>query len=317
MNYLESATGATEARVERGARVSYSGRARVAGVVRTMRPRQWVKNLFVVLPVVFTKGLLDAPRLVSAFVMFCAFCAASSAVYFLNDLADVERDRAHPQKRHRPIASGLLSDEVARRAGALLAMLALALAASIDGRAALLVVAYLALNVAYTFKLKHVAYLDVLCIATGFELRLVAGIVAVQAEPSKYLIVVAFALASFLGFGKRMHELLQGSDATRQRAVLQRYAVTPLRWLMVVNGLVTIVAYLLATIDPHNVVFFGSSRLAYTTVFTALGVARFGHLVSHRPEAESPTEEMLQDPPFIANLVAWFATVVLVLYAGR
>jgi decaprenyl-phosphate phosphoribosyltransferase len=156
----------------------------------------------------------------------------------------------------------------------------------------------------------------VLCIAAGFELRMLAGMLAVDAEASTYLVVVTLSLACFLGFGKRMHELLQGENVGQQRAALRQYAVGPLRWLMVANGLVTISAYLLATIDANNIVFFGSRNLVYTTVFTALGILRFGRLVSYRPEAESPTEEMLQDPPFIANLVAWFVTVVLVLYAG-
>lgn len=287
------------------------------GILRTMRPRQWVKNFFVLLPVVFAKGMLDAHKVVVGLEAFACFCAASSAVYLLNDLRDLEADRAHPKKRFRPIAAGLVPEAAARAAFAVLAVGAVFAAAMIRWQVAALIAAYLVLNVAYTVRLKRVAYVDVLCIAAGFELRLFAGAMAVEVVASTYLVAVTLSLACFLGFGKRMHELLQGSEATKQRAVLQHYAERPLRVLLVVNGLATIVVYAMGTVDSHNLVFFGSSHLVYTTVFTALGIARFVYLVTHHPEAESPTEEMLHDKLFLANLVAWFVTVLAIIYAGR
>ena len=282
-----------------------------------MRPHQWVKNLFVLVPIVFSKGLTDFERVDHALIAFASFCLAASSIYLLNDLIDVEADRAHPKKRSRPIASGMVPTNVARGAFGVLAIGSVGLATAVGAGVAAVVASYLALNVAYTFGLKRVAYVDVLCIATGFELRVLAGMLAVDAAMSTYLLVVTFALASFLGFGKRMHEFIQGEGVEAQRSVLRHYRARPLKLLMILNGVVTIVAYVLATLDPTNVVYFGSNRLAFTTVFTAFGIIRFVRLVSYRPEAESPTEEMLRDKPFLLNIVAWFIAVVVTVYVHR
>lgn len=287
------------------------------GLVRTMRPRQWVKNLFVLLPVVFAKVMLDADKVAKGLAAFACFCAVSSAVYVLNDLHDLEADRAHPKKRERPLAAGIVPERAAWVAFVLLGAGSIACAALVHWEVAALLAAYLALNVAYTLRLKRVAYVDVLCIAAGFELRLLAGGFAVAVPASKYLVVVTLSLASFLGFGKRMHELLQGESAQKQRAVLQHYRVEPLRILLVVSGVVTVIVYAMATIDSHNLVFFGTTHLVYTTPFTAVGIGRFMYLVTNRPEAESPTEEMLRDGPFLVNIAVWFVAILAIIYAGR
>jgi len=289
----------------------------VVGLLRTMRPRQWVKNLFVLLPMVFAKELLDTGKVFRALVAFACFCAASSAVYMMNDLGDVEADRAHPKKRTRPIASGIVPESTARIAGLALGAFGIASAFALGVAPALAVGAYLILNVAYTYRLKRVAYLDVLCIAAGFELRVLGGGYSIDAPPETFLLVVTFTLAAFLGFGKRMHELRQGDGAEKQRAVLERYAEKPLSWLLYANALATIGAYVAGTLAERNRVYFGSNHLVYTSVFAAIGVFRFAHLVTNRPEAESPTEEMLEDRVFLANLVLWFVAVILVVYLGR
>lgn len=285
------------------------------GLLRTMRPRQWVKNLFVMLPLVFAKELLDSVVAIRALVAFVCFCAASSAVYVMNDLADVESDRAHPKKRSRPIPAGIVPEGVARIAGVGLAVGSVALALPLGLRPASTVLAYLLLNVAYTFRLKRVAYLDVLCIAAGFELRVLGGGFAIDVFPELFLLVVTFTLAAFLGFGKRMHELRQGESAGKQRAVLEHYAIRPLTVLLYANALATLAAYVVGSLAERNREYFGSNHLVYTSVFAAFGVFRFAHLVTNRPDAESPTEEMLEDRWFLLNLVCWAASVVVVVYA--
>lgn len=282
-----------------------------------MRPHQWVKNLFVLLPVVFAKGLLDLPRLGPSLGAFGAFCLASSAVYVLNDLRDVEADRAHPKKRSRPIASGEVSETSARKLIWVLAASALALASVARPEVSLVVLGYLLLNVAYTLWLKRIAYVDVLCIAAGFELRVLAGTVAAAVPASHYLLLETFALASFLGFGKRMHELIVSEQAVKQRAALEGYGKRLLTGLLVVNAIVAGVVYVAYTLDPSTRANFGTDHLVYTSVFTLFGITRFVRLVTGRPEAESPTDEMLRDRWFLANLVAWAIAVVLVIYLGR
>ena len=281
-----------------------------------MRPHQWVKNLFVLVPLVFAKELLHPATVVRALVAFAAFCLGASAVYVLNDLIDVEADRAHPVKRSRPIASGAVSVSAAKGLFAGLVLTALAAALAVSPAVAGVVAAYLALNVAYTFGLKRVAYLDVLCIALGFLLRVAAGTVAVRVHASQYLLVVTFVLACFLGFGKRMHELRQGANASKQRAVLARYDERVLAICLHVTGAATVVLYVLYTLDRHTQQLFGTRWLVLTTGFTVFGVYRFLRLVRYHAEAESPTEEMLRDKPFLANLALWGIAVVAIIYAS-
>jgi 4-hydroxybenzoate polyprenyltransferase len=286
----------------------------VLGLIKTMRPHQWVKNLFVLAPLIFAKELDDVPMLIRALLGLVSFCLLASAVYILNDLADAELDRAHPIKKNRPIASGKLSERNARIAGVVLVVTALGLGMVLGWAFAAAAFAYLVQNVAYSFGLKRVAYVDVLMIAAGFELRVLAGAFAAEVPPSVYLLVVTFLLALFLGLGKRMHELRQGDDAHKQRGVLRQYGERPLKVLLYVTGLSTVATYAVYTLDPVTRHTFGTNYLVVTTAFTLFGVLRFLHLVMRRPHAESPTEEMLKDKLFLANLVLWGVAVIAVIY---
>lgn len=279
-----------------------------------MRPRQWVKNLFVLAPLVFAKELFAAPVVLRGLAGFVAFCLLSSSVYVLNDLVDVEADRAHPVKRHRAIASGVLPESVAKRAGIALVVVSLAIGALLSPKFVAAAIAYLVLNLAYSFRLKKLAYIDVLCIATGFELRVLAGSFAADVPPSSYLLIVTFLLAAFLGLGKRMHELSQGEKAHKQRTVLSQYDPAVVTRLLYSTALATVITYAIYTLDKHTRLAFGTDYLVVTTLFTLFGVGRFLHLVRSRPDAESPTEEMLRDKWFLANLGSWAVTVVAIIY---
>ena len=281
-----------------------------------MRPHQWVKNLFVIAPLVFAKGLLDVHMVARVLAAFALFSVAASSIYLLNDLLDLESDRAHPMKRLRPIASGEVPESTAKGAMGVLAASALGGSLLLNWHVTACLASYLLLNVAYTLRLKRVAYLDVLCIATGFELRVLTGTFAAMVPPTFYLLAVTFLLASFLGFGKRMHELRQGEQAHRQRSVLEKYDRKHLARLLVVTATFTIALYVVYTLDPHTAAFFGTRYLVATAPFTVFGVWRFLHLVSNRPHAESPTDEMLRDLPFLLNLAFWGIAVVLVIYVG-
>jgi decaprenyl-phosphate phosphoribosyltransferase len=289
------------------------------GLIRTMRPHQWVKNLVVLAPLIFARELFDARMAVRAFGGFVMFCFLASSVYVLNDLVDVEADRQHPVKRKRPIASGQLSEAQARVSLGALVTVALGIGAALGISVLSAAVGYLVLQIAYSFRLKKVAYVDVLCIAAGFELRVLAGSFAAQVNASTYLLLVIFLAASFLGLGKRAHELAAMSErasgaAHSTRSVLRSYDPRLLARLLYLFGILTFATYVIYTLDPSTVHAFGTRWLVVSAVFAAFGLMRFIHLVRRRADAESPTDAMLRDPAFLVNLGAWGAAVVLIVY---
>ncbi len=283
-------------------------------LIEACRPRQWVKNLFVAAPLVFAKRLTDPRPSLRALAAVAVFCAVSSAVYLWNDLVDVEKDRVHPHKKNRPIAAGRLSTSMARIAAATLAAGSLALAWLLDWRFACCVLAYLANNVAYSLWVKRVVYLDVLSIAFGFLVRVAAGAFAIDVEASGYLFLCTGLLATYLGFGKRAHELaVAGERAGEQRAVLRAYRPGVLRAALYVTAAATFVSYVLYTRAEHTVRFFGTTHMLWTAPFAAFGLIRFFVLVL-TPKGESPTEEILKDAPFMLNLLTWAAAITLIIY---
>src|SRR5450432_30335 len=196
------------------------------GMLRTMRPHQWVKNVFVLAPVVFAKELFDFGLMKRAGGAFLVFCLVAGAVYTLNDIVDAPADRVHPVKRHRPIASGVVPINVAKALAVVLFVVAMGGALYGPPLFALVVFLYFIQNLAYSFKLKKLAYADVACIALGFVLRVVAGGLATRIQVSGYLLACTALLALFLGFGKRSHELAGAAapESSKQRAVLQAYS---------------------------------------------------------------------------------------------
>jgi decaprenyl-phosphate phosphoribosyltransferase len=298
------------------------------GLIKTIRPHQWVKNLFVLAPMFFHKDvfvtgpggvpalnlLVTGRALVATFV----FCLLAGAVYTINDLVDVEADKIHPVKRKRPIPSGEVPLPVARGMAVGLVLISLTVALKVDLRFAAVALVYFLENLAYSFKLKKVAFLDVGLIAFGFVLRVLAGGYATNTPKiSFYMIACTALLALFLGFGKRRHEL-EGEHAGKQRAALEAYTKTSLNVALGVTGTATAVTYIAYTLDPATREFFNSDSLWMTAPFTLFGIGRFLMLVSGKAgrgkRAESPTQEMLSDVPFVLNLVLWVVVVVAVVY---
>ena len=312
----------------------------VKGLIKTIRPHQWVKNLFVAAPMFFHKDLfgtavgsgdpsLNLKVAGKAFLATAVFCLLAGAVYTINDLVDVEADRVHPVKRERPIASGAVPEGLARIFAGLLVVAAFGIAlgtlrvndgANINLAFAACAAIYFIENLAYSFKLKKIAYLDVGLISFGFVIRVIAGGYATETKVSWYMIACTALLALFLGFGKRRHEL-EGEKAGKQRAALQAYSKGSLTAAMAITGLATVATYLMYTLDPDTQSFFHTNKLWLTVPFTLFGVGRFLMLVSGRAgrgrKAESPTQEMLSDVPFVLNLVGWVAVVVAIVYQLR
>lgn len=284
-------------------------------LLKAARPHQWVKNAFVAAPLVFSLRIYDLAAALRALGAVASFCVLSSAVYLLNDIVDVEKDRAHPVKRRRPIAAGTLPLPAARAGTAAFTVAALLVAFLLSPALAVVAACYFGLNLAYTFWLKRVPFLDVGCISLGFLLRVTAGATAISVPASPWLLVCTLLLSSLLGFGKRAHELRLLEDGVgKSREVLERYHPGVLRILMAALALATVVTYGAYTQSEHAVGLFQTRGLALTVPFVVFGIVRFYGLTFSRTDADSPTDSMLRDRPFLANLLLYVAAVALILY---
>ncbi|MDX2090376.1 MAG: decaprenyl-phosphate phosphoribosyltransferase [Kofleriaceae bacterium] len=291
----------------------------VAALIKTIRPHQWVKNVFVAAPLVFSRHLDNPAYVVRTAIAVLAFCLLSGAVYAFNDVRDVEADRAHPKKKLRPIAAGQISERGALLSAGALAATALTASFALSWKLGVYASAYLVQNIAYSIRLKHIAFVDVGLIASGFLLRVLGGAAAIDVPASGWLLACTALLATFLGLGKRAHELAWAArtgQATATRAALAGYRIDVVRFVMLVFAVVTLAAYVAYTLDSRTVEFFGTDRLVYSAPFVALGIVRFLFLALYKPKDESPTEAMLKDPWFLLDLAAATATILYVIY-GR
>ncbi len=280
-----------------------------------MRPTQWVKNAFVLAPLFFAHGLNDPQQLWRAVAATAAFSFAASAVYLFNDLRDREEDRRHPIKKNRPLAAGTLSPAVAVVAALVLAASAAALASVLGGKFALILGLYLVQNALYSMGLKRVVILDVMIVALGFVLRVVAGGVVIDVTVSSWLLLCTIFIALFLGFSKRRHEvnLLEG-EAAQLRSVLSQYSASFLDQMINVVTASTVVAYALYAVAPETVAKYGSERLVWTVPLVLFGIFRYLYLTYQKVGKRNPTEAILTDPPFLINMVLWGLAALWVVY---
>jgi 4-hydroxybenzoate polyprenyltransferase len=282
--------------------------------VRLMRPSQWTKNLFVLAPLLFSGRGTESESLVSAGLALVSFCLLASAVYAFNDVADRESDRSHPTKRNRPVASGRISTGSALALAAGFVIIGTGIAWLESPLLAGIAVSYLTLNLFYSFWLKHLVILDVFAIAAFFLLRLLGGSVAIEVQPSIWLLICGGLLALYLGFAKRRHELLLlGDSSTTHRRVLGDYSPAFLDQMSVVLLAVTVVSYIMYTLSPERVAVSGH-LLAYSLVFVLYGVFRYLFLV-HQRGAGSPTETLLTDKSLIIGVLLWAGYCGWVIYA--
>jgi len=284
-------------------------------LLEAMRPRQWSKNVFVLAGIVFAGRLFEARAELRVLACFALFCAASSALYLANDVADRASDVHHPLKRTRPIASGRLSPSLAIAASAVLTLVALAGTALLNRATLAVTAAYLASTFAYSLGLKRAFLLDVMIVAAGFVLRAVAGASCIEAEISPWLLVCSFLLSLFLALGKRRAELvLLGQNATDHRVALGSYSL-PLvdSWLTALAG-ASIVSYALYTQSPRTVEHFGTTNLLYTVPFVIYALFRYQHHVVRQDAGGDPGSLLLQDPGLWISLLAWAITAAVVIY---
>jgi 4-hydroxybenzoate polyprenyltransferase len=284
-------------------------------LLEAMRPRQWMKNIFVFAAIVFGQRLYDRGAVVWSIGAFCIFCLLSSAVYIVNDAVDMEKDRRHPTKRSRPFASRRLPISVGLAAAVALAVGSIVLALAINERFTALAVSYLLLNLLYSFSLKHIVILDALVVAIFFVLRAVAGAAAIGVEISHWLLICTLLLALFISLSKRRHELvLLEGEASAHRTSLSEYSSYLLDQMIGVVAASTLMAYILYTVDARTVDVFGSGRLVYTVPFVIFGIFRYLYLIHQRGEGGDPDRILLSDRPFFVNLLLWMGVVALAIY---
>ena len=287
------------------------------GLIKTMRLRQWVKNVIVYAALVFDGKLFDPELFLKTTGIFLAFCLLSSSVYILNDLVDMEKDRQHPRKRARPLASGQLDPRVATVTAAVLAIVAIAGAFALSFWAGVILLVYLAQNFAYSFWLKNIVIIDVMVLAFGFLLRVMAGVAVVQVDNfSPWLYVCVTLLALFLGFGKRRQEIvLLEEGAGNHRSSLLEYNLPLLDQIIGMVVTATLVAYTFYSFDATTAL--AHSRMLLTVPFVFYFLTRYLYLVHVKHLGGAPDELLLEDRPLLINSVLWAVSVVLLIYVWK
>lgn len=293
-------------------------------ILVSMRPRQWTKNLFIFMPLPFTINQYWRPsevgtvsRLVlDSVIGFAIFCLLSGAIYLINDLVDVERDRQHPLKRNRPLAAGRLRAPAAIVALSALLIMSMSGAFLLNWVYGLVAVVYFTIMLSYSYVLKHIVLVDVLAIAVGFVLRAVAGAAAIEVPISPWLYVCTILLALFLGLGKRRHEiiLLEGA-AGRHRQILEEYSAQLLEQMIVLVGAATLMAYSLYTFSAENVP--KNYAMMLTIPFVLYGIFRYLYLIHMKNGGGSPEDILLGDRPTVINIGLWIMSSAVILLFFR
>ena len=286
-------------------------------LLKSMRPVQWMKNLLVFAGLIFARNLGDPYKTSLVLQAFCVFCLISSAVYLLNDVIDRERDRQHPFKRTRPLASGALSRGICLWTAFAFIAVASVWGISLGGNFLLVGAGYLVLNLLYSWFLKQVVIIDVMALSCGYVLRVLAGTLVIEVYTSPWLLLCTFLLSLFLGFGKRRHELVLLEDAAAEhRDVLVQYSPYFLDQMISIVTTSTLLCYILYTLSPETVGKVGSHNLLYSVPFVIYGIFRYLYLIHRRSAGGDPTQHVLTDLSLLISVACWFVCALVVLYRG-
>jgi len=289
-------------------------------LLKTMRPKKWVKNVFVFAALVFAFKLTDLRLVGITFAAFAVFCLVSSAVYVMNDLGDRKQDALHPRKKYRPLASGALSPSIAFTGIVVILAVSIPFAFLINWQFGLISVVYFLTQIAYTFFLKHVVIVDVMIVASGFVIRALAGALAIQVPISPWLLVCMTLLALFQALCKRRHELILLSEgAASHRKILDEYSPAFLDQMVSVVTASTVMAYALYTFTADNLpkAVRDNHAMMLTIPFVIYAIFRYLYLVYQKDEGGTPEELLMRDRPLLASIVLWGITAVVILYWGR
>lgn len=279
----------------------------VSGLVKEIRPWQWYKQSILILGLIFSENLFNLAAVTNVMLGIVAFCAIAGATYIGNDILDIEEDRNHPRKKHRPIASGQVSIPVAIMFAFLLFVSGLAISWYLGPLFLLVVLTYLAQNALYSSIMKEIVIVDVMVIAIGFVLRAIAGVVAIDVYLSPWLVVCTFLGALMLAFGKRRHEMAVSNDPAASRPVLGKYTDEMLDQFLIITLSALIVSYSLYTF------YGGDMRMMATLPFAVFAAFRYYFLI-HTQQLGGDPKFLFSDRPFLANLVIWGLVVTVILY---
>lgn len=290
-------------------------KSKLFALVQAARPKQWIKNLFLFAPLLFSRHLFELPTIERSVIGFFLFSLAASCIYLLNDVADREKDRLHPEKRSRPIASGVLPLSWVTVALCVLTPAVVLASMKISIAFGLTVASYLVLNTIYSFTLKEVVIIDVMTIAASFVLRIVAGALVIDVPISEWLLICTSLLALFIGFSKRRHEILiLETEAQNHRRVLNEYSTYFLDQMMSLVTAATLICYILYTVSDDTVAKFGSKDLLFSSPFVLYGLFRYLYLVHQKNSGGDPTSVLLKDTPLLVNIVLWAFAVAYIIY---
>jgi 4-hydroxybenzoate polyprenyltransferase len=284
--------------------------------LQLLRVQQWIKNLFVFVPLLFSMHLFEANYFLSSLKAFFMFCLASSYIYIINDIIDLEVDAEHPKKKFRPLPSGKISKHNAWVISIFILLVLAALLFLANINFIYLLLGFILLNIFYLFYFKHVVILDVFSIAAGFSLRVLGGAAIISVPISSWLILTTMFISLFLGVMKRHSELEQISDDQlgSTRKVLAEYSLTFTNQIATVAAAGVIICYALYTVSPRTVSIFGSENLIYTTPFVVFGIFRFMYLEYLNQKGENTTQVMLTDIPMITTVLLYAITTVMIIY---
>ena len=287
-------------------------------LLKSIRPQQWLKNLFIFAPLIFSENIFNRSMFLQSLLAFAVFCLLSGALYILNDLKDIEEDRLHPIKSKRPLAAGELKKRQAIAAFVILSFISLLFASLVNEEFLWVCLVYYFLQIAYSFALKHVVILDVFIVASGFFLRVIAGAVAIQVQISPWLLICTTLLALFLALSKRRHEiLLLDKEAINHRPILKEYSPYLLDQMISVVTASTVIAYCLYTISGETIEKFGTNKLILTVPFVLYGIFRYLYLIHQKAEGGTPETLILKDRPLLFDIFLWIISAALIIYFGR
>lgn len=284
--------------------------------LKLFRVSQWIKNFFVFVPLLFSLHLFEENYFLTSLRAFITFCLASSFVYIINDIVDRDADRAHPEKKYRPIAAGVVSVSRALILSTILIILIVLLLITFNSTFNIAVAGFLMLNMLYSFSFKHIVILDVFSIAAGFSLRVLAGAFAIKVEISSWLILTTMFISLFLGVMKRHSELTVAAENSNSntRKVLQDYNIDFANQMATVAAAGVIICYALYTVAARTITVFGTENLIYTTPFVVFGIFRYMYLVYKFDKGENTTRIMVTDIPMIITVISYVIVTVLIIY---
>ena len=279
--------------------------------IKLLRPKQWIKNSFVIAPLVFAKHVFEYNYFIKVIAAFILFCCISSCVYILNDIIDCEKDRLHPKKKNRPIASGIIGKIEGIILIAVLLPLVLFVSFYIDLYFGFVILVYFINNMLYSFIVKHVVILDVMSIALGFLLRVIGGALVIRVYISPWILLCTLLLSLFLGFSKRRNELVVlEKGAENHRKILEEYSLEFIDNMLSIVTASTVMAYSLYTFSTNN----GNYNMMLTIPFVLYGIFRYQYIIYKKNEGGSPEETVLSDIPLIMSIVLWGIVSVIILY---